>query len=138
MTSHHLQQGDRMFSRRRLEIGVYAVFITACSCLIVASASPEVKDVANVKVVGNSSEDIQAEWLKSIPSNWITCTRSSECAVIAFSCSGRFAINRQYRKPAEQIIYRFESAAWAACNVPVSAGMTSTCQESKCIVNPEK
>lgn len=111
------------------------LFCVASSFLILEIASA---DVSGVKVVGNSTEDVRSEWIKSIPSNWITCTRSRECAVIAFGCSGRFAVNRQYQKPAEQIIYHFESAAWAACNVPASAGMTSICKKDKCLVNLEK
>lgn len=127
-----------MLSRYILEIAALSLFITICSGCIFDMAFAEEQDVGKVKGIGSSSDGILAEWLKSIPSNWVVCGRSSECAVIAFSCSGRFAVNRQYKEPAEKIIYSHESAAWAACNVSVSERMASTCQKSRCIVDLKK
>jgi hypothetical protein len=69
-----------------------------------------------------------------IPPAWRRCAAPEECSVIAFSCSGRVAVNRSYKGQAEEIIYRSESASWAACNVPVSAGITPVCHAKVCKV----
>jgi hypothetical protein len=80
------------------------------------------------------ASDLPAGVAAQIPAAWRYCNTARECSVIAFDCSGRFSVNRRYKSEAERIIYATESAAWAACNMPVTAGMTSTCQANLCEV----
>ena len=73
-----------------------------------------------------------------VPVSWRQCRQNRDCTVIPFSCSGRQAVNQRYKSQAEQLIYRTQSAAWAACNMSVGTGMTASCRHNQCEVNMER